>query len=52
RMFFFWMIFVTLMLPVEVRILSTYEVVANLGLLNTYPGLVLPLIASATATFL
>ena len=52
RMFFFWMIFVTLMLPVEVRILPTYEVVANLGLLNTYPGLVLPLIASATATFL
>jgi sn-glycerol 3-phosphate transport system permease protein len=51
-MFFFWMIFVTLMLPVEVRILPTYEVVANLGLLNTYPGLVLPLIASATATFL
>ena len=42
----------TLMLPVEVRILPTYEVVANLGLLNTYPGLVLPLIASATATFL
>ena len=52
RMFFFWLIFVTLMLPVEVRILPTYEVVANLGLLNTYPGLVLPLIASATATFL
>ena len=52
RMFFFWMIFVTLMLPVEVRILPTYEVVANLGLLNTYPGLVLPLIASATATLL
>ena len=52
RMLFFWLIFVTLMLPVEVRILPTYEVVANLGLLNTYPGLVLPLIASATATFL
>jgi len=51
-MLFFWLIFVTLMLPVEVRILPTYEVVANLGLLNTYPGLVLPLIASATATFL
>ena len=48
RMLFFWLIFVTLMLPVEVRILPTYEVVANLGLLNTYPGLVLPLIASAT----
>ncbi len=52
RMFFFWMIFLTLMLPVEVRILPTYEVVANLGLLNSYPGLILPLIASATATFL
>ena len=52
RMFFFWMIFLTLMLPVEVRILPTYAVVANLGLLNSYPGLILPLIASATATFL
>jgi sn-glycerol 3-phosphate transport system permease protein len=52
RMFFFWMIFVTLMLPVEVRIAPTYQVVANLGLLNTYAGLTLPLIASATATFL
>ncbi len=52
RMFFFWMIFVTLMLPVEVRITSTYEVVANLGMLNSYAGLTLPLIASATATFL
>ncbi len=52
RMFFFWLIFVTLMLPVEVRILPTYEVVANLELLNSYPGLILPLIASATATFL
>ncbi len=52
RMFFFWLIFLTLMLPVEVRILPTYEVVVNLGLLNTYTGLVLPLIASATATFL
>jgi sn-glycerol 3-phosphate transport system permease protein len=48
----FWMIFVTLMLPVEVRILPTYEVVANLGLLNSYAGLSIPLIASATATFL
>lgn len=48
----FWMIFVTLMLPVEVRIGPTYEVVANLGLLNTYAGLTVPLIASATATFL
>ena len=52
RMFFFWIIFMTLMLPVEVRILPTYTVVANLGLLNTYTGLTLPLIASATATFL
>ena len=42
----------TLMLPVEVRILPTYKVVADLGLLNTYTGLTLPLIASATATFL
>lgn len=48
----FWMIFVTLMLPVEVRIGPTYEVVSNLGLLNTYAGLTVPLIASATATFL
>ena len=52
RMVCFWMIFVTLMLPVEVRILPTYQVVANLGLVNTYTGLTLPLIASATATFL
>ncbi len=52
RMTAFWMIFITLMLPVEVRILPTYEVTANLGLLNSYPGLILPLIASATATFL
>ena len=52
RMFFFWLIFLTLMLPVEVRILPTYKVVADLGLLNTYTGLTLPLIASATATFL
>jgi len=48
----FWMIFVTLMLPVEVRIVPTYEVVADLGMLNTYAGLTVPLIASATATFL
>ena len=48
----FWMIFVTLMLPVEVRIFPTYKVVSDLGLLNTYAGLTLPLIASATATFL
>jgi sn-glycerol 3-phosphate transport system permease protein len=52
RMTFFWMIFITLMLPVEVRILPTYEVVAGLGLLNSYAGLTIPLIASATATFL
>jgi sn-glycerol 3-phosphate transport system permease protein len=52
RMFFFWMIFVTLMLPVEVRIIPTFQVVADLGLLNTYAGLTIPLIASATATFL
>ncbi|MFA7670272.1 MAG: sn-glycerol-3-phosphate ABC transporter permease UgpE [Burkholderiaceae bacterium] len=52
RMFFFWMIFITLMLPVEVRITPTYEVVANLGMLDSYAGLTLPLIASATATFL
>ena len=52
RMFFFWMIFVTLMLPVEVRILPTYKVVSDLHLLDSYPGLTLPLIASATATFL
>lgn len=52
RMFFFWMIFVTLMLPVEVRIAPTYKVVSDLGLINSYGGLVLPLIASATATFL
>jgi sn-glycerol 3-phosphate transport system permease protein len=48
----FWMVFVTLMLPVEVRILPTYEVIANLGMLNSYAGLTVPLIASATATFL
>ena len=48
----FWMIFVTLMLPVEVRIGPTYEVVSSLGMLNTYAGLTVPLIASATATFL
>ncbi len=52
RNFFFWMIFVTLMLPVEVRIAPTYAVISNLGLLNNFGGLILPLIASATATFL
>ena len=48
----FWAIFVTLMLPVEVRIGPTYEVIADLGMLNSYAGLTIPLIASATATFL
>ena len=48
----FWMIFLTLMLPVEVRIFPTYKVVAELGLIDSYAGLTLPLIASATATFL
>jgi sn-glycerol 3-phosphate transport system permease protein len=48
----FWLIFVTLMLPVEVRIGPTYQVVASLGMINTYAGLSIPLIASATATFL
>jgi sn-glycerol 3-phosphate transport system permease protein len=52
RMFFFWAIFVTLMLPVEVRIFPTYKVVSDLGMLNSYAGLTVPLIASATATFL
>lgn len=50
--FFFWAIFVTLMLPVEVRIGPTYQVVSDLGMLNSYAGLTIPLIASATATFL
>ena len=52
RMFFFWAIFVTLMLPVEVRIGPTYKVVSDLGMLNSFAGLTIPLIASATATFL
>ena len=52
RNFFFWMIFITLMLPVEVRISPTYQVVSDFGMLNTYAGLTVPLIASATATFL
>ena len=51
-MVFFWMIFVTLMLPVEVRIIPTYEVASNLNLINSYAGLTIPLIASATATLL
>ena len=52
RMFFFWLIFITLMLPVEVRILPTYKVASDLNLLDSYSGLIFPLIASATATFL
>ena len=52
RKIVFWMIFITLMLPVEVRILPTYKVLSDLNLLNTYAGLTVPLIASATATFL
>ena len=48
----FWAIFVTLMLPVEVRILPTYKVVSDLHMIDTYAGLTIPLIASATATFL
>jgi len=52
RNFFFWMIFVTLMLPVEVRIMPTFKVISDLGMLNSYAGLTVPLIASATATFL
>ncbi len=52
RMGFFWMIFITLMLPVEVRIFPTFAVVANLNMLNSYWGMTVPLIASATATFM
>jgi sn-glycerol 3-phosphate transport system permease protein len=52
RMVFFWMIFVTLMLPIEVRIIPTFKVAADLHMLDSYAGLILPLIASATATFL
>ena len=52
RMTFFWLIFITLMLPLEVRILPTYKVMVDLGLIDTYAGLILPLIASATATLL
>jgi sn-glycerol 3-phosphate transport system permease protein len=52
RVLAFWLIFITLMLPVEVRIIPTFKVVADLGLLNSYAGLTIPLIASATATFL
>ena len=52
RGFFFWAIFITLMLPVEVRIVPTFAVVSNLHMLDSYAGLSVPLIASATATFL
>ncbi|MFJ2988524.1 sn-glycerol-3-phosphate ABC transporter permease UgpE [Collimonas sp. NPDC087041] len=52
RSLFFWMIFMTLMLPVEVRITPTYQVVSDFHMLNSYAGLTIPLIASATATFL
>src|SRR5207244_12956094 len=51
RMLCFWMIFVTLMLPVPVRLMSTYEVIGTLGWINTYQRLAIPLMASATATF-
>jgi len=49
--FLFWLIFVTLLLPLEVRIVPSFEVVSQLNMLNSYTGLILPLIASATATF-
>lgn len=52
RKFCFWAIFITLMLPVEVRIMPTYKVISDLGLLNTYAGLILPMVVSATAVFL
>jgi sn-glycerol 3-phosphate transport system permease protein len=52
RMALFWLIFMTLMLPVEVRIMPTLQVVTDLGMMNSYAGLVVPLIASATATLL
>ncbi len=52
RMLAFWVIFLTLMLPVEVRILPTYKVIADLNMLDSYAGLTIPLIASATATLL
>jgi sn-glycerol 3-phosphate transport system permease protein len=52
RKFCFWAIFITLMLPVEVRIMPTYKVISDLGLLNSYAGLILPMVVSATAVFL
>ena len=47
----FWLIFITLLVPLEVRIFPSYKIVSDLGLTNTYTGLILPLVASATATF-
>ncbi|MDX9802236.1 MAG: sn-glycerol-3-phosphate ABC transporter permease UgpE [Spirochaetia bacterium] len=52
RKFCFWSIFITLMLPVQVRIMPTYKVISDLGMLNTYAGLILPMVVSATAVFL
>ena len=52
RMTAFWTIFITLMLPVEVRIFPTYKITSDLHMLDSYAGLILPLIASATATLL
>ena len=52
RMTCFWLIFITLMLPVEVRLIPTFQVMVNLHLTDTMTGLTLPLIASATATLL
>ncbi|MBV9736438.1 MAG: sn-glycerol-3-phosphate ABC transporter permease UgpE [Acidisphaera sp.] len=52
RMLAFWTIFITLMLPVEVRIVPTYQVMSDLSLINTFTGLTVPLTASATATLL
>jgi sn-glycerol 3-phosphate transport system permease protein len=52
RAFCFWSIFITLMLPVEVRIMPTYKVISDLGMLNSFSGLILPMIVSATAVFL
>jgi len=52
KAFCFWSIFITLMLPVEVRIMPTYKVISDLGMLNSYSGLILPMVVSATAVFL
>jgi sn-glycerol 3-phosphate transport system permease protein len=52
RMAAFWIIFITLMLPVEVRIFPTFKVVSDLNMLDSYQGLAVPLIASATGTLL